>query len=696
MNERIALRSQTAPSPSFTPARSGLLQRKCACGGVPGLTGECDDCRRKRLALQHRTDDQAEPSTVPPIVQEVLRSPGQPLGADTRAFVESRFGHDFSRVRIHADARAAESARAVNALAYTVGRDVVFGAGQYAPETMHGRKLLAHELAHVMQQRDTTYPLGGLTLSDPMWEREADSAAEAAVAGRPAHVAQHAAGPQLARQKLHTETLTAPADAAKRKVEVTRAVTPGKCAEVPVTRTTSDTQITRSGAAIEVSYCRGRTRAEARGELDYSDVVRRAVNAAPNFFTSGNPQQALSDLERSFKQAEPRANVRFGLQVGGTKVGVTGTGTASVEGGVSGRAGATVGGRIGSTGVEVEGEVSGGTQEATQVGVKVSITPGAGAPEIPNCFKCVCEDPKITFACVAEPGTPDKTPPSQPKQILYVPLFFEYELTVPRTGREADYWKALDSVVERLREGYTIARIEGRTSPEGPLAGRRGFEGGNIKLARSRGEQAQKDLQAALDKAIGREEFKGRDRDPETIRRLREARSASYEVEGQAPGGAPSSAELFGVGKKGEVSERDMLEHLRETLKAPEEGKPDPLAEAHVIGEGLPPDVRAEVEAEVRVFREDRRGGKALKDRELLETIYRPLRRALVVLNPPQPKPFLAGIPRPEEELQKVVGKPLDRCLPEHEAVFAGRTIPYDWLYEGKCRPEGGVGGRVK
>jgi hypothetical protein len=92
-------------------------------------------------------------SGVPPIVHDVLRSTGQPLDAATRAFMEPRFDHDFSQVRVHTDARAAESARAVDALAYTVGRGVVFGAGRYAPETQIGKVLLAHELTHIVQQR---------------------------------------------------------------------------------------------------------------------------------------------------------------------------------------------------------------------------------------------------------------------------------------------------------------------------------------------------------------------------------------------------------------------------------------------------------------------------------------------------------------------------------------------------------------
>lgn len=88
-----------------------------------------------------------------PAIQNVLPSPGQPLDAATRSFMEQRFGQDFSRIRVHTDGKAAESARAVNAQAYTVGRDVVFGKGEYAPGGK-GRKLIAHELEHVVQQTE--------------------------------------------------------------------------------------------------------------------------------------------------------------------------------------------------------------------------------------------------------------------------------------------------------------------------------------------------------------------------------------------------------------------------------------------------------------------------------------------------------------------------------------------------------------
>jgi hypothetical protein len=101
---------------------------------------------------------------VPLIVKDVLHTPGQPLDPVTLHLMRSRFGHDFSHVRVHADAPAAASAQAVNAQAYTVGHDIVFGAGQYAPESLAGRRLLAHELTHVIQQGSLGSSLGRLRI----------------------------------------------------------------------------------------------------------------------------------------------------------------------------------------------------------------------------------------------------------------------------------------------------------------------------------------------------------------------------------------------------------------------------------------------------------------------------------------------------------------------------------------------------
>jgi len=153
----IAQTHQTA-KPVVTPAGGLTLQRQCACGQHTTAGGECAECRKKRLSLQRKAVNHAEPTAVPPAVHEVPRSPGQRLDPATRAFMEPRFGHDFSNVRVHTDTRSAESARTVQAMAYTVGRDIVFGTGRYSPHTGQGQRLLAHELTHVVQQQHVAFP----------------------------------------------------------------------------------------------------------------------------------------------------------------------------------------------------------------------------------------------------------------------------------------------------------------------------------------------------------------------------------------------------------------------------------------------------------------------------------------------------------------------------------------------------------
>jgi hypothetical protein len=168
-----------------------VIRRKCACeGGLPCPKCEEDRPFLQRYAISHPSDAaeieadrvaeqlmRPEPQTggggknaystqlgvqrraakdsassVPPLVAGVIGAAGASLDAGTRAFFEPRLGLDLSQVRIHADARAAASAQAINAHAYTVGHDVVFGRGQYDPASNEGRKLIAHELAHVVQQ----------------------------------------------------------------------------------------------------------------------------------------------------------------------------------------------------------------------------------------------------------------------------------------------------------------------------------------------------------------------------------------------------------------------------------------------------------------------------------------------------------------------------------------------------------------
>lgn len=119
-----------------------------------------------------RSGDKGQ-TEVPPIIRETLASSGQPIDSATRAFMEPRFGHDFSDVKVHTDTSAADSAQAIDARAYTVGQDIVFGAGQYAPDNDSGRRLLAHELGHVVQQREANNTSHGVSrTSSPLLQRE--------------------------------------------------------------------------------------------------------------------------------------------------------------------------------------------------------------------------------------------------------------------------------------------------------------------------------------------------------------------------------------------------------------------------------------------------------------------------------------------------------------------------------------------
>jgi len=150
MSERSIAVAAKPVVPALSPVQGGILQRKCDCGQHT-MGGECEGCKKKKMPLQ-RKSTRAGLAIVPPIVHEVLRSSGQPLGTATRAFMGPKFQHDFSHVRVHTDSRAAASARAVNALAYTVGQNVVLDTGKFALRSRPGMQTLAHELTHVIQQ----------------------------------------------------------------------------------------------------------------------------------------------------------------------------------------------------------------------------------------------------------------------------------------------------------------------------------------------------------------------------------------------------------------------------------------------------------------------------------------------------------------------------------------------------------------
>ncbi len=169
------------PSSVKLSQSSGTIFRRCACGTHTG-GATCSECRKKEV--QRKAADGYAVDEVPSIVGDVLREPGAPLSPSTRAFMEPRFGQDFSRVRIHTGERASQSAHAIHATAYAAGSHIAFAAGEFAPDTSRGRHLLAHELAHVVQQPDGAASRPERVAPDgTSTEHAADAAANAVVGG---------------------------------------------------------------------------------------------------------------------------------------------------------------------------------------------------------------------------------------------------------------------------------------------------------------------------------------------------------------------------------------------------------------------------------------------------------------------------------------------------------------------------------
>jgi hypothetical protein len=188
--------------------RAALSGRLDVAGpaGILGLQRSAGNAGSAAL-VAGQDEEQASP------VHDVVRSSGEPLAPDVRTDMEARLGHDFGDVRVHTDGAAESSARAVNAHAYTVGSHIAFQRSAYNPGSEHGRTTLAHELTHVVQQRngpvEGTEAPGGIRVSDPSdrFEREAAATATevvstpAPVAAAPATVQREAAEEEPAEEE---------------------------------------------------------------------------------------------------------------------------------------------------------------------------------------------------------------------------------------------------------------------------------------------------------------------------------------------------------------------------------------------------------------------------------------------------------------------------------------------------------------
>ena len=325
------------------------------------------------VAPPHRSGRGPSPAwarNAPSLVQSVLSAPGQSLDGGTRAVMESRFDHDFSQVRVHTDAKAAASARAVNALAYTVGQDVVFGAGGEAMATNTGRRLLAHELTHVVQQ---TRAGGCGWASEETAEREADTNSAHIAAGREGRVRSRAASGELQRADGVSGSATFGDTTEEKKDEVKTSTEANLELKVPVLPNGTfgpisllkDAKLKLKLADKETSLKPGESTFDTQLDLGLGlaqlELFKRSVGGgslssdlklgASAAASSSSPGAAKGSLGSTLdftalKYTLPKVQNRFGTFGGDLSLSGSGKGTLPTEGEPTAGVGAKLGGNL--------------------------------------------------------------------------------------------------------------------------------------------------------------------------------------------------------------------------------------------------------------------------------------------------------------------------------------------------------------
>lgn len=474
---RLMVRSQS--SLAAATHWNGILRRKCHfCGKHAPGAGECTDCANKRL--QRKGADGSVSAPVPQIVYDVLGSAGRPLEASTRALMEPRFGSDFSHVRVHADGRAAESARAVGALAYAVGRHVVFDDHQYAPGTLAGRHLLAHELAHTLQDPVAGGLHAALSIGSPAdpTEAAADRAADAVTRGERASVVSIGGG--VMRRQMRGCSATAGETPDARKVHCPDG------SDYRVTMTAVDGpmvpgfhgSVTPGGSFkeiwLDIELCKGGTQVNIKPSID---IPRALASTIGNLVLGSDALKGVAvspTMKLTFVQSQS-FTLTLAPSVKFDQKGVAGVG-GTVE--------------VQTPNVTVKGGVT-CDPRAKSCMFTVDISGGKETKEV-SCLKKGKQ--VITFLCEkvnhvpAVPEVPELK--ATDAQTRYV--FFRH------AKHEVRQDFRLPTDIQALNEqGYRVTSITGFTSPEGPRGAEHApqFEG-NIVLAQERAQAAHDWLQS--------------------------------------------------------------------------------------------------------------------------------------------------------------------------------------------------------
>ncbi len=448
------------------------LRRKCACGTHTPDGGECRDCASKRL--RRSSAGRSSPMLVPSLVHDVLATAGRPLEPATRNWMEPRFGSDFSRVRVHDDGHAAASARAVGALAYAVGSHVVFDTHQYAPGTPAGRHLLAHELAHTLQDPGAGGLHASLAIGQPgdASEVAADRAADAVTRGERVSVAPSGGG--LVRRQMRGCAASAGDSPDVRKVHcpdgsdyrVTMTAMDGP--PVPGFHGSVTPGASLKEIWLDIELCKGGTQVNVRPSVDLPPALGSVV---ANLVTGSDALKGVA--------INPALKVTF---IQGSNFTVTLSPSVRLDDkGVAGAGGSV---KVQTPDVTVTGGVN-CDPRAKSCMFTIDIGGGAATKDV-DCHKKGKQ--KLVFACekiTHVPPVPEV--PAQTRtdtQTRYV--FFRHA----RHEVRKDF--RLPTDIQALNEqGYRVTSIKGFTSPEGPRGSEHApqFEG-NVELAKERAQAA--------------------------------------------------------------------------------------------------------------------------------------------------------------------------------------------------------------
>ena len=382
--------------------------------------------------------------TSPGLVNQLNNSKanGQPLDRGTKLFMESHFGVDLNGVRVHNDHIARRMNQSLKARAFTHGSDIYFNRDEYNPGSPEGKWLLAHELTHVIQQRNSG------TLIQRLSSKRIN--------------------PNLVEVEHNNE-----------KYRVTRKVTAGR--KRGSTSASIEGDIDQTNVSITINVCRNKTRGSV--ELG-ANVPERARQIAQKIIQAAL-KGSSSDIEKTLQGADVTPFVEILLARSG-QLSLTARGevTVGLEGVTAG------GGSLKLQAGEFGGSISGsGSEKGWQVTGSITYTPGRKEKE----FECTKIPMTISIECQKWHD------PSKQNVVMDVPfrdeetrfIYFDYEKATIERERSADMLKEITNL---LQQGYRVSKITGHTSPEGPMEPGRRFPG-NIQLGRDRARAALEEIE---------------------------------------------------------------------------------------------------------------------------------------------------------------------------------------------------------